>query len=283
MKYALISGASSGIGYNLAAEFPRKGYKVYGGAPEHTLKDMEPLEKLGVVPFALDISDPESVEKAVDFFRVSTGGESLDILYNNAGVGYRGAGYEFSNEDLLDFYKVNLLGHMYMTKYFSKLVVNAKGVIVFTASIGAKLPIPWLSHYCATKSGVDTYAKGIRAEFEPLGVRVYSVITAGVKTNIANNSKNAVSNMADMEKFNTPRVRESIQVLADVADEGMDAGKYAESVVRKIIGGFSGFNIYEGHQSGLAWVASWMPLWVQIWALGKQFKAREAYREFQGI
>lgn len=282
-KYALITGASSSIGYSLAAEFSKHGYKVYGGAPEHTLKDMEPLEKLGVVPFALDITDIKLIEKAVEFFQESTGGDKLDVLYNNAGFGYRGAGCEFANDDLMQFYNTSLMGHIFVTKYFADFVVNAKGVIAYTTSIGARLPVPWLSHYCASQAGLDTYAKGIRSELEPLGVSVYSVLSGGVKTNITENSTNSASNRVDWARYNTPKVKESIQVLSDAADKGMDTKLYAEKVVSKILARFSGFNIYEGKDAGSARIFSWLPLLWQYAMLQKQYKLKAAFEEFREL
>lgn len=279
-KYALITGASSGIGYSLAAQFSKQGYKVFGGAPEQTLKAMEPLEKLGVVPFALDITDRNLIKKAVEFFKESTGGETLDVLYNNAGVGYRGAGHDFDDDDLADFYNLSLLGHIYVTKYFAPLVINAKGVIAYTTSVAAKLPVPWVSHYSAAVSAIDTYAKGINAELAPLGVRVYSVISSGVKTSISENSTNSKFNQAEWARYNTPKVKDSIKVLADAADDGMDADVYAEKVVAKIVGGFSGFNIYEGKKIVCSWLVSWFPLLWQYAMMLKAYKAKPAFEEF---
>lgn len=184
-KYALITGASSGIGYQMAIALHKRGYSIIGVSPQRDLWGMKPLEKeIGLVPLALDITKPKDVEAAAEKVRQITGGR-LDILYNNAGISNLGGpAIEYDDDKLRLLFDVNVLGHMFMTKYFSDMVIEAKGTIVFTSSVAARVPLSWVSAYCATKAAIDQYALGLRAEMKPFGVKVHSVITGGVNTAI---------------------------------------------------------------------------------------------------
>lgn len=87
MKVILITGASSGIGYEAAQRLARRGCHVYAAARRVEL--MEPLRKEGVVPVKLDVCDEESMRQCVDTVLQAEG--RIDVLVNNAGYGYFGA------------------------------------------------------------------------------------------------------------------------------------------------------------------------------------------------
>lgn len=84
MKVILITGASSGIGYEAAQRLARRGCKVYAAA--RRLELMEPLRKEGIVPVKLDVCDEESMRQCVDTVLQAEG--RIDVLVNNAGYGY---------------------------------------------------------------------------------------------------------------------------------------------------------------------------------------------------
>ncbi|KAF3993567.1 hypothetical protein FT663_00237 [Candidozyma haemuli var. vulneris] len=282
MPYALVSGASSGIGYNLALILAQRGFKVYGGAPEHTLHLMEPLRQHGVVPFALDIRKPESVQKAVEFFREHSGSDSLDILYNNAGIADGGPGFDFEDEAMMNIFAVNVTGHMLMTKYFTPFVIQAKGAIVYTASVAGIVPLCWTSLYCSTKAAINAYAKGIRVELEPFGVRVYSVITGGVDTDIAKEKKGDISKRIGELPYQIQGLEESIRASANMTCHGTKPNKYARSVLNKVLAKHRGFNIYEGYRARLLkFISNWFPLWLQYRVIGSFFKQNKPLAELR--
>lgn len=283
-KYALITGASSGIGYNLALQFAKKGYKVFGCAPEQYVKDMDPLKEFGVVPFALDITDVSQIQRAVEFFKSETGGEKLDVLYNNAGIAIGGPGFVFDDSQLANFINVNLVGHMYMTKYFADFVINAKGTIVYTASVAAIVPLAWTSIYCASKAAIDAYARGIRVELAPFGVTVHSVITGGVRTAIALTALGKMPESVLRYKYSVPGFEESMYSTLEMTNDGMLPDVYAKRIVGRLLKGHNGFNIYEGFQAGiLRFVSRWVPLWLQYKIIGHHFKQDKVWKNTRKV
>lgn len=280
VKYALVTGASSGIGYSLAISLSKRGYTVFGGAPENEVELMEPLKSLGVIPFAIDIRSAELIKRAVELVRKTTNDDKLDLLYNNAGIAIGGPGFVFDDAEVQNFISINLTGHILVTKYFAPFVINARGIIVYTASIAAIVPLLWSSIYCATKAGIDAYARGIRAELLPFGVSVHSVITGGVNTQIGIKAHN-VKPFVD-PGFNIEGIKESLESATTMTADCTPPDVYAESVVKKITRGYSGFHLYEGYLARLLkFVAAWLPLSLQYYMLGRRFKQLRVFAEIR--
>lgn len=264
-KYALITGASSGIGYQMALALHKRGYTIIGISPERDLWGMKPLEQqIGLIPLALDITKPKDVEAAAEKVRQITGG-TLDILYNNAGISNLGGpAIEYDDDKLRLLFDVNVLGHMYVTKYFSDLVIKAKGTIVFTSSVAARVPLSWVSAYNATKAAIDQYALTLRGELKPLGVKVHSVITGGVDTAICDPLSTPT---LLTEHYDVPGVYESILASANMSRNprtSISAQKYANQVAGQITKKRDvGFNIYRGSRAYLLhFLRFWCPLWI---------------------
>lgn len=280
VKYALVTGASSGIGYNLAISLSKRGYTVFGGAPEHELSSMELLKSHGVIPFAIDIRSADLIKNAVELVRNTTNDDKLDLLYNNAGIAIGGPGFVFDDAEVQNFISINLTGHILVTKYFAPFVINARGIIVYTASVAAIIPLLWTSIYCATKAGIDAYARGIRAELLPFGVSVHSVITGGVRTQIAHKAHGGKPFVDP--GFNVEGLQESLESTLAMANDGTPPDVYADRVVKKITRGYSGFRIYEGHMARiLKFVSAWVPLWLQYYLIGRHFKQLRVFADIR--
>ena len=106
MKVVLITGASSGIGYETALRLAQKGHRVYGAA--RRVERMEPLKEYGVIPIQLDLADEASVEAGIKSILEAEG--RIDVLVNNAGYGYLGAIENVPLEEARRQMEVNLFG-----------------------------------------------------------------------------------------------------------------------------------------------------------------------------
>ena len=181
-KYAVITGASSGIGYALATVFSKRGYKVIGASPQSVLHLQDPLVKeYGVISVPCDITNLDDLKRLKDIVLKETGGY-VDILYNNAGIAIGGPAAEMDEAKVNKIFQINVIGHINVTKQLAPFVINAKGSIIFTSSVAARVPLAWISIYSATKAAIDAYAQTLHGEMAPFGVKVHSVITGGVKS-----------------------------------------------------------------------------------------------------
>ncbi|EGW35678.1 uncharacterized protein SPAPADRAFT_130826 [Spathaspora passalidarum NRRL Y-27907] len=277
-KYALVTGACQGIGYQLSVELSKAGYRVIGCSPAKVIHLQKPLEdKYDLISIPLDITKVEEIKAAALKVNDITGGK-LHVLYNNAGISVIGPAIETSEEDLFNVFNVNVLGHINMTKYFAPQVINAKGTILFTSSIAGRAPLSWVSAYNASKAAIDQYALTLHGEMKPFGVRVHSVITGGVNTAICD--PNLSAKLVD-SYYNVPGVQDSLKASATMSrDVNISPEKYAKEIVADIQRKCDpGFNLYHGARSYLMhWASRFLPLWFFEIAVQIHFKQFQVFR-----
>lgn len=183
-KTAFVTGASSGIGYFTAIELAKRGYKVFAGA--RRLEAMKPLENYGIKIIQIDVTKTEDVINAKTLIAEETGG-SLDILFNNAGVFLGNPAFDVDDALIQRSFDVNVYGSMRVVREFHPLLIKSKGLIAFTGSILALIPLPFNSVYSATKAAIQAYANTLAVEVEPFGVKVLNLVTGTVDTGIGEN------------------------------------------------------------------------------------------------
>ena len=178
-RVILITGASSGIGYDAAVLLARQGHKVYGAA--RRLERMEPLKELGVVPVRLDITDQASVEACVRTVLDAEG--RIDVLVNNAGYGYLGAIENVTMEEARRQLEVNLFGLARMTQLvLPSMRAHRFGRIINTSSIAGKGVIPFGGWYNVSKFSVEAFSDALRMETKPFGIDVCIIEPSGIRT-----------------------------------------------------------------------------------------------------
>ena len=105
-KVILLTGASSGIGYDTAVALAQQGHKVYAAA--RRVERMEPLRQYGIVPLKMDVTDEASMQEGVKTLLDAEG--RIDVLINNAGYGYFGAVENVPMDDARNQLEVNVFG-----------------------------------------------------------------------------------------------------------------------------------------------------------------------------
>lgn len=175
-KSILITGASTGIGRNLAETLAENGYHVYAGARKDAdLAELDAIENVTAVK--LDVTKQDQVDAAVRKIRDS--GTGLYALVNNAGIGAGGPVEDTPVEDQSYVYRVNVEGVYRTTQAFAPLVEESQGRIVTTGSIaGTITSAPGMTAYSGSKHWIEALTDALAAEMEPKGVSV-SVIEPG--------------------------------------------------------------------------------------------------------
>ncbi|HWD06006.1 MAG TPA: oxidoreductase [Amycolatopsis sp.] len=178
-KVALVTGASSGIGEATARELLARGYTVYGAA--RRLERMAGLEQLGVRTLSLDITDEESVEKAVAAIVAESG--RIDLLVNNAGYGSYGSVEEVPLKEGRYQFEVNIFGLARLTQLVLPVMREQRsGRIVNISSMGGKIYTPLGAWYHATKFALEGFSDALRLELRPFGIDVIVVEPGGIAT-----------------------------------------------------------------------------------------------------
>lgn len=178
-KVILITGASSGIGFDAAQMLARQGHRVYAAARRTAL--MEPLKELGVHVIGMDVTDEASMVQGVEAVIQAEG--RIDVLVNNAGYGYLGAIETVSMEEARRQLEVNVFGLARLTQlvlpYMRK---QGSGRIVNTSSIAGKMVIYMGGWYNVTKFSVEAFSDALRMEMRPFGIDVVMIEPGAIKT-----------------------------------------------------------------------------------------------------
>ena len=178
-KVILLTGASSGIGYDTALTLAKQGHCVYAAA--RRLEKMEPLKEYGVKVIKMDVTDEESMRQGVDAVMRAEG--RIDVLVNNAGYGYFGAIENVTMEEARRQLEVNLFGLAQLTKMVLPIMrQQGSGRIINTSSIAGKMAIIYGGWYNVTKYAVEAFSDALRMEMKPFGIDVVKIEPGAIKT-----------------------------------------------------------------------------------------------------
>ncbi|KAH7323182.1 hypothetical protein B0I35DRAFT_510375 [Stachybotrys elegans] len=187
-KYALVTGCGQGgIGEALVTEYKRRG--VFPIATVLPNESSEHLTKAEITFFPLDVTKEDSILELKTNVQKVTGGQ-LDVLVNCAGIAYTMTGIDTDVSAVQRMFDINLFGPMRMVRHFHPMLIRAKGAIVNIGSIGGIMPYLYGSSYNATKAALHHWGNTLRVEMAPLDVRVITVISGEVSTNILKNDAN---------------------------------------------------------------------------------------------
>lgn len=179
MKIILLTGASSGIGYQTAEVLAKEGHKVYGAA--RRIEKIKELKKFGVVPIKLDVTDEKSIEDAVNQIIKQDG--KIDVLINNAGYGSYGAVEDVSIEEAKRQFEVNLFGLARLTQMVLPYMRKQNyGRIINISSMGGRLTSFMGAWYHATKYALEGFSDALRMEVKQFGIDVVLIEPGGIKT-----------------------------------------------------------------------------------------------------
>lgn len=217
-KNALITGATSGIGYELAKLFARDGYGlviVARGEEElrTTAEELKSQYGTNVTTISCDLMEPDAPFELYE--EVSSQGLQIDVLVNNAGQGVYGEFVDTDIERELDIIQLNVASVVALTKLFLQdMVSRDSGKILNVTSIAGKIPGPLQAVYHGTKAFAHSFTEAIRNELKDTGISITSLLPGATDTDFFNK--------ADMQ--DAKNVKEgSLADPADVAKDGYEA------------------------------------------------------------
>lgn len=174
-KRILITGASSGIGFETARELAQLGHTVFAGARRVAL--MEPLREFGVTPVDLDVTSEESIAECLE----AVG--PVDVLVNNAGYGYFGPIECVSLEEARRQLEVNLFGLAALCRaVLPGMRSSGSGRIINVSSVAGRGVLYFGGWYHVSKYAVEAFSDALRIEMKPFGVDVVLIEPGGIHT-----------------------------------------------------------------------------------------------------
>src|SRR5271167_3576170 len=228
-KWALITGASSGIGYELSKVFAREGYNLI-----LVSRNEEPLQKLATQlrtehevlarVIAKDLAAPNSPQEI--YSQLQKESIAVNVLVNCAGLGVAG---KFSETDLsteLRMIQVNIVALTELTKLFLKdMVRRREGRILNVASTAAFQPGPLMAIYYATKAYVLSFSEAIFEELQGSGVTVTALCPGPTRTDFQNRA-----GLSESKLFNAKRLLRTDEPV-EVAERGFVGMMRGEAIV----------------------------------------------------
>lgn len=217
MAVALVTGASSGIGYELARELASRGYDlIVASAGERLAGAAEDLSALGVAvnEVQADLATREGVEKL--WRAVQALNQPLDVACLNAGVGVGGQFWETDLNAELNLVELNCVGTVQLAKYVVRdMVRRNRGKILFTSSIAGEMVTPREAVYGASKAFVLSFAHSLRYELRDTEVTVTALQPGPTDTDFFHR--------AGMDNTQVGAEGKSESSAHDVAKEGIEA------------------------------------------------------------
>ena len=184
----LITGCSTGFGREIAKLAIERGFRAVVTARE--LSSLEPFAAAeNALLMALDVTQPSQVADVMREAEARFGG--VDVLVNNAGIGYFGAVEESEEAEIRKMFEVNFFGTSAMIHaVLPGMRSRRRGTIVNMSSIGGLRSFPAVGYYNATKFAVEGLSEALWQEVESLGIRVMVVEPSGFRTDWAGRSAN---------------------------------------------------------------------------------------------
>lgn len=235
--FAVVTGASSGIGYYLARVFAENGYDLLVTAEDGKIKTILPdFDSFGVQVQSIqaDLADYDGVEEL--WSAIERTGRDIDAIAINAGVGVGG---DFARETDLDaelnMIQLNVASTVHLAKrVLSKMTARGEGRILFTSSIAADMPTPLEAVYGATKAFIHSFAQSLRSELKDTGITITALQPGPTDTNFFHR--------AGMDNTEVGTTGKNTNTPEEVARQGYEAlmqGKdhvYASSLTTKLQG-----------------------------------------------
>jgi NAD(P)-dependent dehydrogenase (short-subunit alcohol dehydrogenase family) len=185
-KIAVVTGSSSGIGYETSIALARDGFITYATMRNlqkgNNIRSFGDTEKLPLKVIKLDVTDDFSVTNAIESIMSESG--RIDVLVNNAGYGLAGAFEDLTMDEIKQQYETNFFGVFRVTQAVIPIMRKQKSGIIVNVSSGAgRFGYPGGSAYVSTKFALEGLSESISYELNPFGIKVILVEPGVIRTN----------------------------------------------------------------------------------------------------
>lgn len=240
MKYALITGASRGIGKAVALRLASRGYKIVINYLHNQEKAQQVLDEIvanggsaELLPF--DVASPQAIETAIGQWEASHPDEYISILVNNAGIRRDNLMFMMSEEDWHGVLDTNLNGFFYITRRLLKHMMPRKrgGRIVNMASLSGIKGMPGQVNYSAAKAALIGATKALAQEVAPRKITVNAVAPGFIETDMTQDlPEDELKKLVPVGRFGKP-----VEVAAVVDFLCSDEAAYVTGEVISVNGG----------------------------------------------
>jgi len=219
-KVAVVTGTSSGIGFETSLALAREGYFTYATMRDTTksnkIKEIAQKENLKISILELDVDDEKSVKSAIA--QILDQKQRIDVLVNNAGWGLWGCVEDVSVDEFKEQFETNFFSIIRLIQEVAPTMrKQSSGTIVNVSSVVGRIGFPASPAYISSKFALEGLSESLRFEFAPFGVDVIIIEPGVIKTNFMKNMKMAKKSELDtVYKDITTKVVSGVKMMAEM-------------------------------------------------------------------
>ena len=245
-KVALVTGSSSGIGFETALALARENYFTYASMRNTSkagkIQEIAKKENLNLKVIELDIDKEDSIKSAVKKIQEQKG--RIDVLVNNAGYGLFGCIEDITMEELKAQFQTNFFGVVSLIQEIAPIMrKQGSGIIVNVSSVAGRIGFPGTPAYISSKFALEGLSECMRYELSPFGIKTIIIEPGVIQTNFFSSMKVAYGKPGSPYKEITEKVMNGVKMMAEmgtppveVAKTIMKAIKTAEPLPRYVVG-----------------------------------------------
>ena len=234
-KVAIVTGTSSGIGFETSLALAREGYFTYATMRDTTksdkIKEIAQKENLKISILELDVDDEKSVKSAIA--QILDQKQRIDVLVNNAGWGLWGCVEDVSVDEFKEQFETNFFSIIRLIQEVAPTMrKQSSGTIVNVSSVVGRIGFPASPAYISSKFALEGLSESLRFELTPFGVDVIIIEPGVIKTNFMKNMKMAKKSELDtVYKDITTKVVYGVKMMAEM---GTPPKEVANAIVKAI-------------------------------------------------
>jgi len=234
-KVAVVTGTSSGIGFETSLALAREGYFTYATMRDTTksnkIKEIAQKENLKISILELDVDDEKSVKSAIA--QILDQKQRVDVLVNNAGWGLWGCVEDVSIDEFKEQFETNFFSIIRLIQEVAPAMrKQGSGTIVNVSSVVGRIGFPASPAYISSKFALEGLSESLRFEFAPFGVDVIIIEPGVIKTDFMKNMKMAKKSELDtVYKDITTKVVSGVKMMVEM---GTPPKEVANTIVKAI-------------------------------------------------
>ncbi len=233
-KIALVTGSSSGIGFETALALARENYFTFASMRNtdkaDTIQEIAKKENLNLEVIELDVDKEESIKSAVKKIQEQKG--RIDVLVNNAGYGLFGCVEDITIQELKAQFETNFFGVVRLIQEISPIMRKlGSGIIVNVSSIAGRIGFPGTPAYISSKFALEGLSECMRYELSPFGIKTIIIEPGVIKTDFFSSMKVAKGKPNSPYKEVTEKVMNGVKMMAEM---GTLPDEVAKTIIRAI-------------------------------------------------
>jgi len=236
-KVALVTGSSSGIGFETALALARENYFTYASMRNTSkagkIQEIAKKENLNLKVIELDVDKKDSIKSAVKKIQEQKG--RIDVLVNNAGYVLFGCIEDITMDDLKAQFQTNFFGVVSLIQEIAPIMrKQGSGIIVNVSSVAGRIGFPGTPAYISSKFALEGLSECMRYELSPFGIKTIIIEPGVIQTNFFSSMKVADGKPGSPYKEITEKVMNGVKMMAEMGTPPVEVAKTIMKAIKTV-------------------------------------------------